>query len=60
MEQPGKYLAAGSFPHHEKYIHPTIESRNDALIARSGVYDGESFHDFDQGRIREDHALFFL
>ena len=31
-----------------KYIHPTIDTRNSALIARSGVYDGENFHDFDQ------------
>lgn len=56
---PGKYLAAGSFPNPEKYTHPTIDSRNGALIARSGVYDGENYHDFDQARIREDHTHSF-
>lgn len=56
---PGRYLATGSFPHHEKYQHPTIESRNDALIARAGIYDGENFHDFDQSLIREDHTYSF-
>jgi len=56
---PGKYLAAGCFPNPEKFMHPTIESRNSALIARSGVYDGENFYDFDQARVREDHTHSF-
>ncbi|HHY67518.1 MAG TPA: nickel-dependent hydrogenase large subunit [Alicyclobacillus sp.] len=57
---PGRYLAAGSFFNPEKYRYPSIEGRNDALIARSGVYDGENFHDFDQSRIREDHTHSFF
>lgn len=56
---PGKYLATGSFFNPEKYMYPTIEGRNDALISRSGVYDGEHFHDFDQERVREDLTYSF-
>lgn len=57
---PGRYLAAGSFPHPQKYRFPTIDGRNAALISRSGVFDGENFHDFDQERIREDHSHSFF
>ncbi|WP_029421095.1 nickel-dependent hydrogenase large subunit [Alicyclobacillus macrosporangiidus] len=57
---PGRYLAAGSFPHPQKYRFPTIDGRNAALISRSGVYDGKTFHDFDQERIREDHTHSFF
>jgi len=57
---PGRYIATGTFFHHEKYRYPTIEGRNAALIARSGVYDGEHFHDFDQGQVREDHTYSFF
>ncbi|MDA8193752.1 MAG: nickel-dependent hydrogenase large subunit [Thermaerobacter sp.] len=56
---PGRFLATGTFFHPEKYRHPTIEGRNAALISRSGVYDGETYHDFDQARIREDHTHSF-
>jgi len=56
---PGRYLAYGTFFHPEKYRYPNIEGRNGALISRSGVYDGQQFHDFDQERIREDHTHSF-
>lgn len=57
---PGRYLASGTFFHPDKYRRPTIEGRNAALISRSGVYDGENFHDFDQSRVREDHTHSFF
>lgn len=57
---PGRYIATGSYFHPEKYQHPTIEGRNGALIARSGVYDGTDYHDFDQARVREDHTNSFF
>ncbi|WP_035101763.1 nickel-dependent hydrogenase large subunit [Aneurinibacillus terranovensis] len=56
---PGSYLATGNFFHEEKYRYPTIEGRNAALIARSGIFDGKEYHDFDQARIREDHTYSF-
>ncbi len=55
----GKYLATGTFMNPEKYQHPTIEARNGALISRSGIYDGEHWHDFDQARVYEDHTHAF-
>jgi Ni,Fe-hydrogenase I large subunit len=57
---PGRYLAAGCFPHPQKYRFPTIDGRNAALISRSGVFDGKNFYDFDQERIREDHTHSFF
>jgi uptake hydrogenase large subunit len=50
----GAYLATGAYFQPELYENPTIEGRNDALISRSGVYDGAQFHDFDHLRVRED------
>ncbi len=55
-----KFIAMGTFMHPERYRFPTIEGRNDALIARSGIYDGEDFHDFDHLRVREDHTHSFF
>jgi hydrogenase large subunit len=50
----GNYFAAGTFLNPETYTQPTIDGRNDSLIARSGIYvDGEYF-DFDQARVTED------
>ena len=43
----GSYLATGTFFKPDLYDHPTVEGRNDALITRSGVYDGKGYHDFD-------------
>ncbi|PTQ56435.1 MAG: Uptake hydrogenase large subunit [Candidatus Carbobacillus altaicus] len=57
---PGKFLATGSFFEPDLYQYPTIEGRNQALISRSGVFDGNNFHDFDQMRIREDHTHSFF
>jgi Ni,Fe-hydrogenase I large subunit len=56
---PGRYLAVGNLFNPQHYRYPTIEGRNDALIARSGIFDGEKFYDFDQSRIREDHTYSF-
>lgn len=36
----GRYLSWGYLPHEDKYMKPTVESRNNALIMKSGVYDG--------------------
>ncbi len=55
----GKYLATGTYFQPELYENPTIEGRNAALINRSGVYDGEEFHDFDHLRVRESTAHSF-
>ncbi|QZA32624.1 nickel-dependent hydrogenase large subunit [Hydrogenibacillus sp. N12] len=57
---PGRFIAMGSFFEPDLYRFPTIEGRNRALISRSGVYDGENFHDFDQMRVREDHTYSFF
>lgn len=56
----GAYLATGTYMQPELYTRPTIEGRNQALIVRSGIYDGEGYHDFDQARVREDHTYSFF
>jgi len=56
---PGRFLAMGTFFNPDRYRRPTIETRNAALISRSGIYDGKTFHDFDQARVREDHTHAF-
>jgi hydrogenase large subunit len=38
----GKYISWGYLPHEDKYQKPTIDSRNAAVIMKSGVYDGAS------------------
>lgn len=55
----GKYLAMGTYFEPDEYTHPTIEGRNRALINRSGIYDGENYHEFDQANVREDHTHSF-
>ena len=55
----GKFLATGTYFQPDLYEHPTIEGRNAALVNRSGVYDGEQFHDFDQLQVRESTAHSF-
>lgn len=52
----GRYIASGTFIEPEHYQHPTIEARNQALITRSGIYDGTNYHDFDQANVVEDHT----
>ncbi|MBZ0277834.1 MAG: nickel-dependent hydrogenase large subunit, partial [Anaerolineae bacterium] len=56
----GAFLATGTFFDPTLYENPTIEGRNDALITRSGIYDGENYHDFDQANVREDHTHSFF
>ena len=55
----GAYLATGTYFDPALYEYPTIEGRNAALIARSGIYDGADFHDFDHLNVREDTAHSF-
>lgn len=55
----GAFLATGTYFQPELYERPTIEGRNAALISRSGVYDGEVFHDFDHLLVRESTAHSF-
>lgn len=55
----GSYLATGTFFKPDLYDHPTVEGRNDALITRSGIYDGRGYHDFDHLNVREDTAHSF-
>ncbi len=50
----GRYIATGTYFNPEKYSRPTIDGRNAALIARSGIFDGKGYHDFDQARVSED------
>lgn len=50
----GNYLATGTYFEPERYDHPTIEGRNDALIGRSGIYADGRWHPFDQARVTED------
>lgn len=55
----GSFLATGTFFKPDMYDHPTIDGRNDALITRSGIYDGEGYHDFNHLNVREDTAHSF-
>ncbi|GAA1392187.1 nickel-dependent hydrogenase large subunit [Pseudonocardia kongjuensis] len=50
----GNYLATGTYFEPSLYENPTIDGRNDALIGRSGIYAGGSWHPFDQARVSED------
>jgi len=56
----GNYIAAGTFLDPDSYQHPTIEGRNAALMARSGIYVAGQDYDFDQARVSEDvtHAFY--
>lgn len=53
------FLSTGTYFDPERYARPTIEGRNAALIARSGVYCDGEFFDFDQANVREDHTHSF-
>ncbi|MBL4697215.1 MAG: nickel-dependent hydrogenase large subunit [Phycisphaerales bacterium] len=57
---PQTFLACGTYIDKDHYKNPDIESRNDALICKSGVYDGENFHDYDQANVYEDHTYSFF
>ncbi|MBX3206577.1 MAG: nickel-dependent hydrogenase large subunit [Labilithrix sp.] len=51
----GKYVSWGYLPHEDKYQRPTVESRNDAVIMKSGVYDSKANTHvlMEQGQTRE-------
>ncbi|MEL6637331.1 MAG: nickel-dependent hydrogenase large subunit [Bacteroidota bacterium] len=48
----GKFLAWGTYLHHEMYNQPTIEGRNPACISPSGFWDGK-YYDADQKQVTE-------
>jgi Ni,Fe-hydrogenase I large subunit len=50
----GNFLATGTFLDPDLYVNPTVEGRNAALQARSGIYADGQWHDFDQMRVTED------
>ncbi|MDO5627063.1 MAG: nickel-dependent hydrogenase large subunit [Mobilicoccus sp.] len=56
----GNYLSAGTYFDPESYMNPTIDSRQDSLIGRGGVYCDGEYHPYDQWRIVEDvtHAFY--
>lgn len=49
----GKFLAFGTYLHKDRYNHPTIEGRNDALISPGGFFDGKNFHALDHMNVQE-------
>ena len=51
----GRYITWGYLPHEDKYNRPTVEGRNDAVIMKSGIYDGatDKWITMDQSRLRE-------
>ncbi len=58
----GRYITWGYLPHEDKYNNPTIEGRNDAVIMKSGIYDGatDKWITMDNTRVRENttHAWY--
>jgi hydrogenase large subunit len=50
----GNYLATGTFLNPDLYTNPTVDGRNAALQARSGIYANGQYFDFDQMRVTED------
>ena len=52
-------LSTGTYFQPELYENPTIDGRNDALINRAAVYDGNEFNDFNHLHVREDTAHSF-
>ena len=56
---PGNFIATGTYFDPTLYENPTIEGRNAALIARSGVYASGTWHEFDQANVREDTSHSF-
>ncbi len=49
----GKFIAFGTYLSKDHYQHPTVESRNQALISRSGFFDGKKYSEFDHLKIKE-------
>ncbi len=52
-EGVGKFIAFGTYLHKDRWNHPTIDSRNQALISASGFYDGANYHEFNHLDIKE-------
>jgi Ni,Fe-hydrogenase I large subunit len=50
----GNYFSTGTYFEPSLYENPTIDTRNDALIGRSGVYADGTWHEFDHLRVTED------
>jgi len=49
----GKFLAFGTYLHKDKYNHPAIENRNQALIQPGGFFSESKYSEFDQNSIVE-------
>ncbi len=49
----GKFIAFGTYLSKDHYQHPTVEGRNEALISRSGFFDGKKYSEFDHMNIKE-------
>ncbi|MBY0348991.1 MAG: nickel-dependent hydrogenase large subunit, partial [Hydrotalea flava] len=51
----GNFITYGTYLHKDKYNHPTIEGRNDAVISPSGYYNSHTkqYNDFDHLQIKE-------
>ncbi|HAA54023.1 MAG TPA: cytochrome-c3 hydrogenase, partial [Myxococcales bacterium] len=58
----GRYITWGYLPHEDRYQHPTIDNRNDAVIMKSGIYNShnDSHITMEQARVRENtsHAWY--
>ena len=50
-----KYITWGYLPHEDRYQHPTIDTRQQSVFMKSGVYDAKAdkFHPMDQSFTRE-------
>jgi uptake hydrogenase large subunit len=50
-----KFLSWGYLPHEDRYQKPTIESRNDAVVMKNGIYDFhlDQHQETSQGLVRE-------
>ncbi|GAB4416967.1 MAG: nickel-dependent hydrogenase large subunit [Bacteroidia bacterium] len=49
----GKYVAYGTYLHKDLYNHPTVETRQHAVISPGGFWDGKNFHDLNHLHIAE-------
>lgn len=57
---PQTFISAGTYVDKDHYRHPDIASRNESLICKAGIYDGEKFYEYDQANVREDHTHSFF
>ncbi|MBU2806820.1 nickel-dependent hydrogenase large subunit [Acidithiobacillus ferrooxidans F221] len=51
----GKYVSWGYIPHEDRYQHPTIDTRQQSVVMKGGVYDAKAdkFHPMNQSFTRE-------